>query len=335
MMTHMTSGKHKHPHKSHDRLRLLAAAAFWILFLCIFPGSGTAGTPAPESEENRQAGMNRLPAVLDEAALKQGIALRLRTARGTKDERFRQMTADHVSIEKKIPIHTGSLSVFAVRLKISPPIPDLSPEFITLVVDDTGTVQFGGIQELATGDNLAKAAVDQLQAVDINDLPADFGKVIYTGSGPHNVIVVSDPFCPHCRRGWEFIQLNLDRIHTLRLAHFPLSPSAETAGLAMADAYHRQFMEFDVIDFTYTELNPSQAPVDILSQYMDAFPDLAEQWGATPEAALTHLKEKYLLEIKTQQQTVRALGIHSTPVFFVNNTFIKGFNSQKMDAAMP
>ncbi|MFN2435932.1 MAG: thioredoxin domain-containing protein [Desulfotignum sp.] len=331
----MTTEKYKHPHKPHDRFRLLAAAAFWILLLCIYPGFAAGDTPSSEPGENQPAGMNRLSAVLDESALKQGIALRLRTARGTKDERFLQMTADHVTIEKKIPVHAGSLTVFAVKLKITPPVPDLSPEFITLMVDDTGTVQFGGIQELATGTDLAKDAVDRLQAVDASDLPADFGKLIHTGTGPHNVIVVSDPFCPHCRRGWEFIKLNLDRIHTLRLANFPLSPAAETAGLAMADAYHRQHMEFDIIDFTYTELNPSQEAVDILSQYMEAFPDLAEKWGATPETALTYLKETYLSEIKTQQQTVRALGIHSTPVFFVNNTFIKGFNSQKMEAAMP
>jgi protein-disulfide isomerase len=313
----------------------LAVTAFWILVLCIFPGFAAAHTPSTEPEKTRQAEMKHMSAVLAESALKQGIALRLRTARGGKDERFRQMTADHVSIEKKTPVHTGSLTVFAVRLKITLPVPDLPPEFITLVVDDTGTLQFGGIQELATGANLTKDAVDQLQTVNINDLPPDFGKLIHTGTGPHNVLVVSDPFCPHCRRGWEFIKLNLDRIHTLRLADLPLSPAAETANLAMSDAYHRQFMVFDIVDFTYTELNSSQEPLDILSQYMEAFPDLTEKWGTTPETALVYLKKKYLSEIKAEQQTVRALGIHSTPVFFVNNTFIKGFSSQKMEAAMP
>jgi protein-disulfide isomerase len=313
----------------------LAVTAFWILILCLFPGFASADTPSPEPEENRQAGRHSPMTLLDEAALKEGIALRLRTARGAKDERFRQMSSDHVSIEKKTPVDTGSLTVFAVRLKITPPVPDLLPEFITLVVDDTGTLQFGGIQELATGTNLVKDAVDQLQTVDINDLPPDFGKLIHTGTGPHNVIVVSDPFCPHCRRGWEFIKLNLDRIHTLRLADLPLSPAAETANLAMSDAYHRQFKVFDIIDFTYTQLNSSKEPLDILSQYMVAFPDLTETWGTTPENGLTYLKEKYLSEIKTQEQTVRALGIHSTPVFFVNNTFIKGFSSRKMEAAMP
>jgi protein-disulfide isomerase len=240
-----------------------------------------------------------------------------------------------VTVEKKIPVHITSLSLFAVKLRITPPVPDLSPEFITLVVDGSGTIQLGGIQELATGTNLAKEAVEQLQSVEFHDLPADFGKPIYAGTGPHTVIVVSDPFCPHCRRGWEFIKTNLDRIHTLRLAHFPLSPAAETASMVMADAHHRKSMGFDIIDFTYTLLEPSQDSLQILAQYLEEFPDLADQWGQTPKEALTYLNERFLPEIKAEQHTIRSLGIHSTPVFFVNQTFIKGFNEEKMKAAMP
>lgn len=235
-----------------------------------------------------------------------------------------------------MPVHiSDTLTVFAVKLRLMPPALDASPEFITLVVDDTGTLQIGGIQHLATGSNLVQEAVDQVQAVDISDLPSDFGKLIHTGTGPHTMIVISDPFCPHCRKGWEFIKLNLDQIHTLRLAHFPLSPAAETAGLVMADAYHRKSMVFDIIDFTYTDLNPSQDPLDILGQYLDAFPDLTDIWGPAPENALTYLKERFGTQIKTEQHTIRSLGIHSTPIFFVNQTFIKGFNAQKMKAAMP
>jgi protein-disulfide isomerase len=313
-----------------------AVAVFWIQVLCIFPGTATAGTPSTAPQNQPPAAMDRAVPSLDEKALKAGIAQRLRTARGVKDERFRQITSDHVTVEKKIPVQIATLTVFAVKLKITPPVPELFPEFITLVVDGSGTIQLGGIQELATGTDLAKEAVEQLQSVEFHDLPADFGKPIYAGTGPHTVILVSDPFCPHCRRGWEFIKTNLDRIHTLRLAHFPLSPAAETAGMVMADAYHRETQVFDIIDFTYSRLEPSQDLLKILAQYMEEFPDLAAQWGKkTPEEALTYLKARFLPEIKAEQHTIRSLGIHSTPIFFVNQTFIKGFNEQKMEAAMP
>ncbi len=300
----------------------------------LFPDTATAGTSSPEPQNRPPAGMARAAPTLDEAALKTGIAQRLRTARGVKDERFRQITSDHVTVEKKSR-SKPFLSVFAVKLKITPPVPGLSPEFITLVVDNTGTLQFGGIQELATGASPVKDVVDQLQTVAFTDLPADFGHPIYTGTGPHTVIVVSDPFCPHCRRGWEFIKMNLDRIQTLRLAHFPLSPSAETAALVMADAYHRKSMVFDIIDFTYTMLDTSPDPLKILFQFMEKFPAQADPWGKTPEEALTYLNEQFLSEIKAEEYTIRSLGIHSTPVFFVNQTFIKGFHEQKMKAAMP
>jgi|GEM_PF-1282947 len=313
----------------------LASAVFWIPVLGFFPDTATAGTLSTAPQNQPPAAMDHAVTTLDEAALKTGIAQRIRTARGVKDERFRQITSDHVTVEKTIPVHTTSLSLFAVKLKITPPVPGLSPEFITLVVDDTGILQFGGIQELATGTDLAKEAVEQLQSVEFHDLPTDFGHAIYEGTGPHNVIVVSDPFCPHCRRGWEFIKTNLDRIHTLRLAHFPLSPAAETAGMVMADARHRKSMEFDIIDFTYTLLEPIQDPLQILAQYLEEFPDLTDQWDKTPEEALTYLNERFLPEIKAEQHTIRSLGIHSTPIFFVNQTFIKGFNEQKMKAAMP
>lgn len=313
-----------------------AAMIFWILILCLLPNPVPAGPP-PLKPDDTQPGQTAASwATLDEAALKAGIVERLRTARGGRDERFRQMRPDHVIIEKKVPVHvSATLTVFAVKLRIMPPVPDASPEFITLVVDNTGTFQFGGIQDLATGTDLAKEAVEQVQAIDLSDLPPDLGKLIYTGTGPHTVIVVSDPFCPHCRKGWEFIKLNLDRIDTLRIVHFPLNQAAETAGLVMADIFHRQFLVFDMVDFTYTELNPSSDPLDIVKQYMEAFPDTAQTWGPTPETALAYLTKQFLSQIKADQHTLRTLGIHSTPVFFVNQTFIKGFNARRMEAAMP
>lgn len=334
-MISMTIEKTTPPFVRHSLYRPLLIAFFWILVLCLFPGPVLSDTPSSQPDETRKPGVDSPVAALDEAALKAGIALRLLNARGGKDTRFQHITADHVTVMEKLPVQIGPLAVFAVKLKIAPPAPDLRPEFITLVVDPTGTLQFGGIQELATGADPAKEAVEQLQTVDVTDLPDGFGKTVYTGTGPHAILMISDPFCPHCRRGWEFVKLNLDRLHTLRLAHFPLSPAGETAALVMADAYQRNLQIFDIVDFTYTLLDPSREPLEILSQYMETFPDLAAPWGPTPEQALAHLRQQFQAAIQAEQHTVRNLGIHSTPIFFVNQTFVKGFNEQKMEAAMP
>jgi protein-disulfide isomerase len=177
--------------------------------------------------------------------------------------------------------------------------------------------------------------MDQLQAVDPRALPPGFGKEIFSGPGPHTIIAVSDPFCPHCRQGWDHVKLNLDRIKTFRLAHYPLNTASETACMVMADAYHRRFMIFDVVDFSYTHLTKEQEPRDIVAQYMAAFPELAEPWGKDPEAALAYLEKHFQDQVKDEKQTARSLGIQSTPVFFINNSFLKGFNAEKMAPLMP
>lgn len=297
------------------------------------PAQVSAG-PEP-TEKYERSKTHEPPVVLDEAALKAAISHRLRTARETKDERFKAFTADHVTIEGTFPVQTQEMTFFAVKLRIMPPLPGARPEFITLAVDRTGTLQIGSVLDLATGRDLMKDAVDSLQTVDVQDLPPDLGKEIYSGSGPHNLIAISDPFCPYCRRGWDHIKLNLDRIHTLRLAHFPLNPASEAACLVMADAFDRDILVFEVTDFSYTVLDKTLEPREIIAQYMEFFPELAKAWGHDPAAALAHLQQKHLGRVRNEQNTVRTLGITSTPVFFVNQTYIRGFNEKKMTAAMP
>ncbi|MCF8076875.1 MAG: hypothetical protein K9K87_12020, partial [Desulfotignum sp.] len=140
-----------------------AALIVWILILGLLPSPVLADTPALTRDDTppRQTATTPL-ATLDEAALKAGIAHRLRTARGDQDERFQHFSSAHVRIEKKMPVHiSDTLTVFAVKLRLMPPISDASPEFITLVVDDTGTLQIGGILHLATGSNLVQEAMDK------------------------------------------------------------------------------------------------------------------------------------------------------------------------------
>jgi protein-disulfide isomerase len=333
--TTLTQKSFYRPHRPAGRIQQVTAALFFVLALGLVAGmpsgKASADTPAGTLPADSSAQMP----VLDEAALKAAIAHRLRTAGQNKDKRFRQFTADQVSVERKIPVRAGDMVFFAVRIKISPKMPQSGPEFITMMVDKTGTLLIGSIQDLASGADLAKETMDQLQAVDPQALPPGFGKEIFSGPGPHTVIAVSDPFCPHCRQGWDHIKLNLDRIKTFRLAHYPLNTASEAACMVMADAYHRRLMVFEVVDFSYTQLTREQEPRDIVAQYMAAFPELAETWGKDPDVALAYLEEQFQAQVKDEKETARSLGIQSTPVFFINNGFLKGFNAEKMAALMP
>jgi protein-disulfide isomerase len=270
---------------------------------------------------------------LDEAALKAGIAARIRATRGAQDGRFTQINPDMVTIDRKVPFFIQGMSFFAVKVKILSPPPGAGEEAITLVVDKSGTLQIIDIQDLASGNSLAQDALNQL--IRAEDIPPDFGKKIFKGTGQHSIIVISDPFCPYCRKGWDYLKAKKGKLKTFRLSHFPLNRAAEVAGMVMADAHHRQFKLFEIVDFSYTRLNPDQNPQDILVQFMDAFPELKEIWGDDPVTALEHLEEKYLAVVREERGSAQELGINSTPIFIVNGEFIKGFNAEKLDKIMP
>ncbi len=275
-----------------------------------------------------------LAPAFDDAALKAGIAQRIRETRGARDERYKLYSPDLVEIAETICVHIRGTAFFAVKLKLHTPGAEGVNEVITLIVDKTGTLQISGLHDLATGANLMQDAVNQLQHVDVRDLPPGFGKEIFTGDGAHAVTAVSDPFCPHCRKGWEYIKLHQDRLKTFRLAHFPLNAASEAACMVMADAHHRQFRVFDIVDFAYTQLQSAPDPQKILEQFMDAFPELAKKWGQDPASALAYLTQTFGAAVRRESSAAQALGISSTPVFFVNDTYIRGFHAQKMDNAM-
>ena len=270
---------------------------------------------------------------LDETALKAGIAARIRSTRGAQEVRFKNFSPELVIIDRKIPFNIKEMTFFAVKVKLLSPPPGAEEETITLVVDKSGTLQIVDIQELASGSSLAQDALNQL--VRIEDIPPDFGKEIFKGTGNYSMIAISDPFCPYCRKGWDYIKAQKGKLKTFRLSHFPLNRAAEVACMVMADAHHHQFKLFEIVDFAYTGLNSVPIPEDILTQFMDAFPELKEKWGQDTGNALKYLEENYLNLVREERKNIQAVGINSTPVFFVNGEFIKGFNAGKMDKAMP
>lgn len=305
-----------------------------VLFVtAIFPCPGQADAPAQSVEQ--ASGQKSGPAQeLNDAALKSSIAQRIRMTRGAKDDRYKMFSPDLVKIDEKILVHIRGMDFFAVKIILHHPDTKAVEEVLSLIVDKTGTLQISGVHDLASGANPMQNAVSRLQHVDVQDLPPDFGKEIFTGDGAHAITAVSDPFCPHCRKGWEYIKLHQDEIKTFRLAHFPLNPAAQAACMVMADAHHRQFRVFDIVDFAYTRLHSAPEPQKIVGQYMEAFPELAEKWGPDPVSALSYLTKTFGSVVQQERKAAQTLGINSTPVFFVNDTYIRGFHAGKLTSAM-
>ncbi|MEE4363222.1 MAG: hypothetical protein V2J08_04775, partial [Desulfotignum sp.] len=126
----------------------------------------------PAKKADRQKAV--LAPALDDAALKAAISRRIQMSRGVKDERYKLFPPDLVEIEETIPVHIRGTAFYAVKIKLHAPVTKAVEEVITLIVDKTGTLQISGVHDLSTGANLMQDAVNQLQHVDIRDLPQDF-----------------------------------------------------------------------------------------------------------------------------------------------------------------
>jgi hypothetical protein len=316
----------------HIRTFFPALALFMVIVLGFMLNPFMTKAPARADDQSVQQ-MTVSGVELDEKTFKSNVANRIRATRGAQDARFRQFSPDLVIIDRKVSFNTQGMTFFAVKVKLLSPPPGVGEETITLVVDKSGTLQIVDIQELKSGNSLVQDALNEL--VRIEDIPPDFGKEVFNGKGDHSIIAVSDPFCPYCRKGWDYIKTRQDKLKTFRLSHFSLNRAAEVACMVMADAHHRQFKLFEIVDFAYTHLNPASNPEDILAQFMDSFPELKEKWGQDAAIALNYLEEKYIAIVQKEKKDAQALGINSTPVFFVNGQLIRGFNAGKMDRAMP
>lgn len=265
---------------------------------------------------------------LNEDAFKQHIAERIRVMKGAKDPRFLHTGAQHVTVEKSVPIATPGGTLYGVRFRISTPTNDKETEVVTLIVDPSGTLIYPDVQELATGKSLVRDAMSELRVIEHID--QNYGKEIYRGTGQHDVILISDPFCPHCRKAWSWFVENKSKIRSLRSAHFPLSPASEVACMAMDDLKALGANPFEVEDYAYTFLNPSNDPKAVVRQFMDGFVELKKANGEDVDAALKKLEEKYQKIVQKERSDAQAIGVMSTPEIFVDGKMVDGFNVKKL-----
>ncbi|MDY0163661.1 DsbA family protein [Desulfobotulus sp.] len=273
-------------------------------------------------------GTSKEAPILDVEALKESVAMRTQLSWGERDERFKDFGRERVRVIQQIPIQMNGFYLFAVKVKLVMPPPDTHEEQLLLVVDARGRLQFADVQDLSTGRSLMDEPLGILRHID--NLPKDFGNLLFTGKGRHEMVVISDPFCPYCRKGWHFLKEKREKMKTLRLAHFPLNRISEVACLALEDAKARGFKVMEMVDFAYEGLNFVQEPQALLQQFIVAFPELKKHWGEDGNSALAHLESRYLEKIRKERMEIQALGISSTPVFFVDGKMVEGFQAEKL-----
>jgi thiol:disulfide interchange protein DsbC len=123
-------------------------------------------------------------------------------------------------------------------------------------------------------------------------LPLDLGLKI--GNGPHQVIEVTDPDCPYCRKGSHFFNSRNDVTRYVFFMPLNIHPKARLKAQYILSAE-----------------DPRTAYKEVFSGKYDKEP-------------LPEFKDNGWLE--RQHQAIEALGVSSTPSFWVNGTYVSGSN---------
>lgn len=161
----------------------------------------------------------------------------------------------------------------------------------------TGHILVGEIWS-SDGHNLTRETQNRLMEGKISQLPLD--KALKIGSGPNQVIEVSDPDCPFCREGSAFFLGRNDVTRYVFL--YPLSkihPESEAKARYILSAE-----------------NPAEAYEEVFSGEFDDKP-------------LPEFKDNGLLDV--QRQIAKGLGIHSTPRYWINGHYISGTNLKEFE----
>lgn len=285
-----------------------------VFFLFALPSAGLSGK------------------TLDIPALKKAIAARTVASWGEQDPYYKTFGVGQVTIEKEIPILKNGFSFFAVKAILKTP-GDEPDEILFLVVDSTGQLQFSDVLDVKTGQSLFRETLTELRKIE--KLPENFGTLIFEGKGKHDLVVVSDPFCPYCRKGWVFFQEKREKIRSLKMAHLPLHTQSEIVCMALLDSEIRRDKALEMADFAYTTLKQTAESGDLIKQFMAAFPHLKKVWGKDSKSAVDFLEKNYRDKIGQEVRLIQGLGIKATPVFFIDGQMIEGYHEQRILELMP
>lgn len=272
---------------------------------------------------------------LDEEKLKSGLASRIEAMSQQQSGQIKSVSAENIRIEQVEPtsmkIGDEELQFYAVKAALN--VPDSQASDIMVVVDEDANYQLS-VQEVDSGRSPFQAAEDKLQRREID---TDKGQAVYSGSGEHELVVASSPFCSYCRTAFEFFKENKGLLSEWRVLHLSNEeqPAASAAVWAMMDS-EEVLSGMDILDFVYTELEPTQgAPKDqiegVIAQFMEKFPELEEKWG-TPEQARYYLEGKYSDQARKEAQYItNELQVQATPTAYIDGVPVQGWEPSRYE----
>jgi glutaredoxin len=278
---------------------------------------------------------------LEEQALRAAVAKRVNLILIERGQEA-VIPVEAISIEKVQPVQVRDITLYAVKLSLRAG-GNLNgifsePEEMIILTDESGTLQFGMVTDIATGYEAA-----MFQAADLTRMafPDHLAKPYLTGQGNHEVTIVSDPFCPYCRQALEYLTSQLSRIANLKLVHLPLAmhPGAEAAVWIMEFAREEAADLYKlIVNFAYTDLqvpagdngqalHGDEAQKNVIKQFLGKFPQLAKQ---PLDAFLYYLKGKYEPQDLAARKILQKLQISGTPVVIIDGQPVHGFDQKEI-----
>jgi len=256
-----------------------------------------------------------------------------------KEKKIEYLKPEHLSLQRKIPIKIGNLSLWAVRMQIrlTPPNQKTQTATLDLVTDDNGQWQFEAISNLKTGRPLLEKALADLAKLNIDPR---MGQVIFRGQGEKTVVIVIDNFCSYCREVYRQLPGVYEKqIKELVTIYLPLNshPGAEMACAVSAYVHNQKNLKQytrEVDNFIFQEL-PLPTTKDIKEANTAVYDALKAKFswlvrefaGADMEEVWKRLRAGS--NIGEQMKYAVNLGIRGTPVTFVDGRRMDGVDWAK------
>ncbi len=281
--------------------------------------------------------------VLNEKALKENLASRVSLGIASRDKNAAPFPADNVKILKQVPFQTGEFKLVAVKVRFEPDRPGQQAGVSYLVVNPDGD-KLLEVQDVVTGKNLVFEALAEIRRDD--DLPADLGAPIIEGRGKGIIIMVSDPFCSHCRQAYSFLAANKDKFKEVRLVHLPVSGVVSDAACSMIEyAESAGITPAEAAEFAYGQLRKPVAPRgvnpdsqnlagEIIAQFRMRFPALDKSLPKDLNEAWEKVKSAVAVKLARDRNLAEDKVINFTPALFVDGVRMDGFNPVEFEQAL-
>ncbi|MDR3641835.1 MAG: DsbA family protein [Humidesulfovibrio sp.] len=236
----------------------------------------------------------------------------------------------------------GNMDIYVIKGELAPAGAQGQP-FVMFVSAD-GKFYVSDIVDLSAGKSILKDARERVNSADLKG----YGHTVFKGTGKPVVVFVSDPFCPYCRQAFTYMMNKGAAYSDFRLAHFPL-PSHTGADIACAlmvwaaekDPRHLA----DFVRFAYTDLpqpkiadkseqNLEKAWVEVAGSFLKRFPQLSAL-GKDGKAIVSALNgSPYAKAVSADIAKAAGMDINGTPIIFVGDEKVVGFDPQRLDSLL-